>query len=302
MNKKKQTITILFTCIMISCSCFAEIALYSIHPNCIDYLFKGKTSSNNKSPILSFNTLDNVTIFKTIGDKLGDYTILSYSQHFDKVFVETTSSYKDKDASTVVLLTPDEKKIELTVDQPKEIPGLLAAFIDTENGYILYAKEKDNIDFNNKTYTVDNITTNRVLVCCDNKKKTYLPMTENAKNEMFAALQKRHEEQQQLALMKQQEAKEQAIQQANIKTTTVFVNADNSPKNYAPRKTTTRFVMGTEYAYPIKYAVFPVTKRNSKGNLYFTPVVVPTEFSRGYSGFQTINSNNGRSELNVIRR
>jgi hypothetical protein len=302
MNNNQHTTAILFTCIMISCSCFGEIALYSIHPNCIDYLFKGKTSSNNKSPILSFNTLDNVTIFKTIGDKLGDYTILSYSQHFDKVFVETISSYKDKDASTVVLLTPDEEKITLTVDQPKETQGLLAAFIDTENGYLLYAKEKDNIDFNNKTYTIDKITTNSVLVYYDNKKKSYIQMTENAKNEMFAALQKKHNEQQQLALMQQQAAKEKAIQDANIKTTTAFVNANNSPKNYAPRKTTTKFVMGTEYAYPIRYTVFPVTKRNSKGNLYFTPVVVPKEFSRGYTGFQNFESNNGRSQLNVIRR
>jgi len=302
MNKKIQIIPILFACIIISCSCLADIALYSIHPNCIDYLFKGKTSSNNGVPILSFNTLDDVTIFKSIGDKLGDYTIISYSQHFDKVFVKTTSSYRDKDTSTVVLLSPDGEKTELKVDQPKETPGLLAAFINTKNGYVLYAKENDNVDFNNQTYTIDHITTNSVLVSCNGKEKTYIQMGDDAKNEMFAALQRKRDEQEQLALQKQQEAKERAIQEGRIKTTTAVVQANNSPKYYTPRKTTTKFVMGTEYAYPIKYAVFPVTKRNAKGHLYFTPVAVPTEFCRGYSGFQTINSKNGRRQMNVIRR
>ena len=302
MNKKIKIILFLFTCIIISCGCFADIALYSIHPNCIDYLFKGKTSSNNGTPILSFNTLDDLTIFKSIGDKLGDYTILSYSQHFDKVFVETTSSYKDKDASTVVLLAPDGNKLSLTVDHPKEAPGLLAAFIDTENGYVLYAKEDDNIDFNNQTYSIDQITTNSALVSFNGKEKTYIQMTDDAKSDMFAALQKKRVEQQQLAMQKQQEAKEKAIQEANIKTTTAVVQADNSPKYYVPRQTTTKFVMGTEYVYPIQYTVFPVTKRNAQGHLYFTPVAVPTEFGRGYTGFQTIDSNNGRRQLNVIRR
>jgi len=301
MNKKIKIRQALLTCIIVSCNCFADIALYSIHPNCIDYLFKGKTSSNNGNPILSFNTLDDVTIFKSIGDKLGDYTILSYSQHFDKVFVETTSSYKDKDASTVVLLAPDGNELSLTVDQPKETPGLLAAFINTKNGYVLYAKEDDNIDFNNQTYSIDQITTNSVLVSCNGKEKTYIQMTDDAKSEMFATIQKKRDEQQQLAMQKQHN-KEKAIQEANIKTTTAVVQAYNSPKYYVPRQTTTKFVMGTEYAYPIQYTVFPVTKRNAQGHLYFTPVAVPTEFGRGYTGFQTIDNNNGRRQLNVIRR
>jgi len=301
MNKKIKIRQALLTCIIVSCNCFADIALYSIHPNCINYLFKGKTSSNNGNPILSFNTLDDVTIFKSIGDKLGDYTILSYSQHFDKVFVETTSSYKDKDASTVVLLAPDGNELSLTVDQPKETPGLLAAFINTKNGYVLYAKEDDNIDFNNQTYSIDQITTNSVLVSCNGKEKTYIQMTDDAKSEMFATIQKKRDEQQQLAMQKQHN-KEKAIQEANIKTTTAVVQAYNSPKYYVPRQTTTKFVMGTEYAYPIQYTVFPVTKRNAQGHLYFTPVAVPTEFGRGYTGFQTIDNNNGRRQLNVIRR
>jgi len=301
MNKKIKIRQALLTCIIVSCNCFADIALYSIHPNCIDYLFKGKTSSNNGNPILSFNTLDDVTIFKSIGDKLGDYTILSYSQHFDKVFVETTSSYKDKDASTVILLAPDGNDLLLTVDQPKETSGLLAAFINTKNGYVLYAKEDDNIDFNNQTYSIDQITTNSVLVSCNGKEKTYIQMTDDAKSEMFATIQKKRDEQQQLAMQKQHN-KEKAIQEANIKTTTAVVQAYNSPKYYVPRQTTTKFVMGTEYAYPIQYTVFPVTKRNAQGHLYFTPVAVPTEFGRGYTGFQTIDNNNGRRQLNVIRR
>jgi len=127
-------------------------------------------------------------------------------------------------------------------------------------------------------------------------------MTDNAKNKMFASLQKKRDEQQQLAMQKQQNAKEKAIQKANIKTTTAVVQANNNPRYYVPRQTTTKFVMGTEYVYPIKYAVFPVTKRNAQGNLYFTPVAVPTKFGRGYTGFQTIDNNNGRRQLNVIRR
>jgi hypothetical protein len=301
MNKKIQIIPILFTYIMMSYNCFADISLYSTHPNCIDYLFKGRTSSRNGKPILSFNTLSNETIFKTVGDKLGDYTILSYSQKFDKVFIKTTSSYKDKEASTVVLLTPTGDKLELTVDQPKKTTGLLAAFINTENGYILYAKENDNVDFNNMTYLIEKISTNSVMVSCNGKDKTYLQMTDGEKETMFASLQRKRDEQEQLALQKQQEEKEKSIQEANVKITSAVAQANTAPKYYYPKKTTTRIVLGTEYAYPIRYTVFPVTKRNAQGHLYFTPVAVPTEFNRGYTGFQTINSN-GSGQINVIRQ
>ncbi|MDA3799743.1 MAG: hypothetical protein PF692_11760 [Kiritimatiellae bacterium] len=282
---------------------FGEIALYAVYPNCFDYLFKGKSSTKNGQPVLSFNTLEDETIFSTIGEKIGDYTIISYARKFDKEFIETTSSYKDKDVSTVILESPDGKQLELTVDQPKTIEGLLAAFVNKENGYFLYAKDNDKLDYYNDTYTINKVMTNSATISCNGIEKLYEVMSGDMKKQMFANLEKKAKEQADIVAA-EKEAAYQKAQEENIKSTTRVVNKVVSQESrYAssrPAKTTTKVILGTEYVYPIKYAVFPVTKRNSQGNLYFTPVAVPTEFQRGYTGYQSYD--NGGRQINVIRR
>lgn len=282
---------------------FGDISLYSVFPNCFDYLFKGRTSTKDGQPVLSFNTLTDDTIFQTIGGKIGNHTIISYTPKFDKEFIKTTSSYKDKDVSTVVLESADGEQLELIVDQPKVIAGLLAAFINKDNGYFLYAKDNDKIDFCNNTYTINKVETNSATVSCKGVEKTYEMMSDDMKRQMFAELEEKAKKQTAIAAT-EKEAAYQKAQEENIKSTTRIVNQVVAQKSRhvssRPTKTTTKIVLGTEYAYPIKYTVFPVTKRNSQGNLYFTPVAVPTEFHRGYTGYQSYG--NGNRQMNVIRR
>lgn len=215
-----------------------SLRVASIGTNRFDYIFTSYVSRHDGGWILSFNDLNQRTYFKNVGEKLGDYTIISFLPVTEKTFNSAINITVHNKAGTVVLKNSRNDIVQLELEKEYKLPGWLVQIVSLNTGTKQFVRKGDRLSLGQGTVEIQELVDKGVMAAMAGGEKIVIPMlTDNERVELDAMRVRK------LAVLFKEEQQEIAD---------IAIVADNTTLRVPPLSVEVRYIPNMRWRYPIQ--------------------------------------------------
>lgn len=274
--------------VLACCLCFAltvaegsheDIRIWRTEPDSFDLVLKSSFAGSGKSQVIALNHRSGQTFFVKVGEKVGEYKVISYEETTERIFKPTVNAYQSKKVGTVLLEGPDGEKVTLKQGKRVKQPGRLAYLISLVTGQWSTVRPGDKAQLDDSEISITSVDKEAVEAVVDEENLSIKPISSEEKDDLVALWKERDRLKEERIEAARRE-KEEAAERAQV----AVALPRPAPQ---PQVTEVRFrpkiFFGTEYPYPTEFEVLPGYYSNS-GKMICPPIAVPTRFKRRTSG------------------
>lgn len=287
----KAAVLIMLVCEVLFCrvvhSGQNDIRIWRIEPDSFDLILKSAFAGADDSQVLALNHRSGKTFFAKVGDKIGDYTILSYDEQVERIFKPTVNAYQSKKTGIVHMETPNGDRVTLKQGKRVKQSGLLAYLISLRTGQWSTVRSGEVTELDNLNISVTSVEEEIVEAVVDEQGMIIKPIADEEREALVAKWEERDRLQQERIEAARRE-KEEAAERAKIALAAV---PRPEPRVTEIRHAPKMFI-GTDYPYPTEFEVLPGLYSNS-GKMIRPPIAVPTRFKRRTGGFSVEYKSSG---------
>ncbi len=254
------------------------LRVWSISQDSMDYIFMSTTPQRDGSPMLAFNHRSGRTSFLRVGDRLGDWSVDSFTPYTRTEKNPRTGMEKEIDVGRVSLLSEAGDVRQLEQGQLYPMPGYRAVLIDIASGRRFDVREGDRVEVGGETLEVGPVSSDTVAISAGSEAQS-LPVISD---DEVATLRQRIEtatadarrEAERLRKARERREAEDDWSQ-NVK---IPVRPQKPPPKTFP--TVPQYYFGTYGPIPVEYTILPpMFSRN--GRMVRGAIIVPTRFETG---------------------
>lgn len=208
-----------------------------IGTNRFDYIFTSYVPRPDGGWVLSFNDLNQRTYFKNMGEKLGDYTIVSFLPVTEETFNSAINMTLYKKAGTVVLKNSRNDTVQLEFEKEYRLPGWLVQIVSLNTGIKQFIRKGDRLSLGQYTVEIQELVDKGVVAVMSDGGKIVIPvLTDNERAKLDA--------------MKVRKPVVFNDEQQEIDDVTVA--ADNTTLRAPPLSVEVRYIPNMRWRYPIQ--------------------------------------------------
>ncbi len=252
-----------------------EIRVHSVQPEVLDFKFSSVVSSTAPAT-LAFNGVDGRTVFAQVGQPVGNYTLCDF---------DGTSN----DRKVAILEDVAGMRYALEMGTPLPQPGHVVCLVSLKNGGWIYSRPGETFDLSGETVTVQMVGTDQVTLSTDSASHCPTLLSPKELKQLQGMWEARRRKQQAAVEAARERAAEAREQQRmnSILANTRVPHPDARRRTYPtgtvrgrPRsRTTSKFIVGTEYRYPAAYDLVPIVTCTDDGRRITRAAFVPTRFT-----------------------
>ncbi|MDP6526018.1 MAG: hypothetical protein QGI24_03285 [Kiritimatiellia bacterium] len=272
---------------LVACLCLAftkaessqeDVRIWRTEPDSFDLILKSSFAGGGESQVVALNHRSGQTFFVKVGEKVGEYKVVSYEETTERIFKPTVNAYQSKKTGTVHLEGPDGEKVTLKQGKRVKQPGQLAYLISLDTGQWSTVRPGDRAQLDDVEISITSVDKKAVEAVVDEEDLSIKPISREEKDTLVARWAETDRLKRERAEAVRRE-KEDAAERAQVAVAAIpRPQPQVTEIRYRPR-----LFVGTEYPYPTEFEVLPGYYNNS-GKMIRPPIAVPTRFKRRTSG------------------
>ena len=260
------------------------LRVVDIQPSVFDYLLTGLSRHVDGSPRLSFNDRTGNTWFRSPGDMLGTYRLVSFETRTNRAFNTTVKAWQESRVVSAVLSAASGTNLTLVQGERLPWPGWTARLVSLDTGLGWAVREADALSIADTTVRVTAVTATAVSVASPSVPAAAdgIPVPALTDPERAALAQRWAEN----AKRRQEALAAAARSREVVEEAPPFPPI---PELAAPRRRTftvsrpAQMAIGTIYRYPTEFQIIPA-QWDTSGRLISEQVVVPRRFESRSTG------------------
>ena len=245
-----------------------------IKPADFDYTLITYVQGPSGAYTLSVRQRGGRTYFVSVGDRLGEYEVKSFTPLTERVFSSSLNAYEERKSGRMTVVAPGGEVVELAMGRSTPRPGWMACVVSTDTLEVWPVREANTLVFRDVQIPVRSITRDRVTVDLAGAAMD-LPALAAGEQEQLA--QKWRERAKRLEDERRLAEETARAQDSTVPASTPVSSAFGGTRVLVDSTSKAQVGVGTDYRYPIEYQVLPGIWSPS-GKLISAPVAVPVRF------------------------
>ena len=245
----------------------ADLRVMGVRSNCFEYTFMS-TMSGAGGDRLVFNHVSGSTHIAKVGDRLGAYTVASYTGFVERVHNPTLNADQPRKSGRVVLRDAAGQERVLTLGAVLPEEGWTACLLALDSGAWRYVVPGDDLELADAAVRVSRVTADGVWLGGPLAERPVPALTDDERKAVADRWQQEQQQRRLRAAAPPPPPAEEVL--------TVY----RPPEPPPPPPVRRGITFGTDYSYPVEFEVIPIRTVTPDGKVIMTPVALPTRFQR----------------------